>query len=302
MKINKHIIVITAGLLFLFIGVFFPPKYIMTEDAGMKPDKKYEFFRDAVDTLIARGIDTSFIRKLVMSEETQFNEKYVKINITGYLKQPDYSEHYNSESVDECRKFQRENKKVLYRVQEKFNVPAKYIIAILWIESKLGSYTGRHHVPSVLLSTAVSNRKEYIKLNYDEVDKLKELTPLGVDTIKRKINIRVKTKSEWALNELMYLDSIRRKLPTSVFSLYGSWAGAFGIAQFLPSSYYKWAVDGNGDKKVDLFNIDDAVFSIGNYLKSNGWSDAEADRRAAVFHYNNSNDYVDAVLLLASRL
>jgi membrane-bound lytic murein transglycosylase B len=301
MKVKRNILIITAGLTVLVIGFFFPPRFVRHANGSMLPDKKIAFFKPIIDTLIARGIDSAFIYKLVKSPDTEFNEKYVKVNITGYLKKPDYRSHYNYESVSECRNFYRKNREILAGAQARYGVPAKVITSILWIESKFGSYTGRNHIPSVLLSTALSNRDEYVRINISEVESNIELDAIAKDTIKRKLNNRAKTKTEWAMKELMYLDSIRKMLPVSVYNLYGSWAGAFGMSQFLPSSYYKWAVDGNGDGKIDLFAIEDASYSIGNYLKSNGWGDAHEQRRAAVFHYNNSDDYVDAVLLLASR-
>jgi membrane-bound lytic murein transglycosylase B len=61
-------------------------------------------------------------------------------------------------------------------------------------------------------------------------------------------------------------------------------------------------VDGNGDGKIDLFNLDDAVFSIANYLKSNGWTKNYNDKRVALHHYNNSEQYVNAILILATRV
>ncbi|HPU23830.1 MAG TPA: lytic transglycosylase domain-containing protein, partial [Candidatus Kapabacteria bacterium] len=87
------------------------------------------------------------------------------------------------------------------------------------------------------------------------------------------------------------------KIP--IGDIYGSWAGAFGIPQFLPSSYVKYAIDGNNDGVVDLFNLSDAVFSVANYLKSHGWGEMLSEQRKAIFAYNNSTAYVDAVMKLA---
>jgi membrane-bound lytic murein transglycosylase B len=88
----------------------------------------------------------------------------------------------------------------------------------------------------------------------------------------------------------------------NVVDLRGSWAGAFGYPQFLPSSYLKWAVDGDNDGDIDLYTIADAAFSIGNYLKSNGWSVKPSARKNAIHHYNNSDAYVKAVYTLANKL
>ena len=61
-------------------------------------------------------------------------------------------------------------------------------------------------------------------------------------------------------------------------------------------------MDGNGDGKVDLYDKEDAMASIGNYLKVNGWGSQSSQQEAAVFHYNNSKDYVNCVLTLAQKI
>ena len=80
----------------------------------------------------------------------------------------------------------------------------------------------------------------------------------------------------------------------------GSWAGAFGICQFIPSSYVRFAVDGNGDGVIDLFDFRDAVASIANYLKAHGWENGRLEaKRQAIYAYNHCDSYVDAVLAYA---
>lgn len=63
--------------------------------------------------------------------------------------------------------------------------------------------------------------------------------------------------------------------------------GAFGLCQFLPSSYLSFAIDGNGDGVVDLFNVEDVIFSVANYLKKHGWSDSFYHKVSALYAYNN---------------
>lgn len=75
-------------------------------------------------------------------------------------------------------------------------------------------------------------------------------------------------------------------------------AGAVGWMQFLPSTWHDWGVDGNGDGIADPWNATDAVYSAARYLAASG---AHEDLPRAVFAYNHSQDYVDAVLAGAAR-
>jgi membrane-bound lytic murein transglycosylase B len=81
-------------------------------------------------------------------------------------------------------------------------------------------------------------------------------------------------------------------------SIKGSYAGAMGIAQFMPSNILAYGEDGNGDSRIDLFEDADAIFSIASYLKNYGWKPG-IDREKAykvVYHYNHSKYYVNTIL------
>jgi membrane-bound lytic murein transglycosylase B len=84
--------------------------------------------------------------------------------------------------------------------------------------------------------------------------------------------------------------------------LKGSYSGAFGIPQFVPTSFMQWGADGDGDGKIDLFSEADAICSVANYLKINGWAHSKASHRRAIYNYNRSDDYGQAVLGLANKL
>lgn len=259
-------------------------------------------FKNVLDRLLIEGVDTNFIFVLISNSKTQFNEKYVKINVTGYLSPTDYSHFYNQNSIYKAKEFIRDNFAILEKAEKKYNVSKEVITSILWIETKFGTYLGTHHLLSVYLSTAMCNEPEYIELNKKEIELKFPNDKEKVDSLSNILYIRSNKKANWALNELLALEKLHSKHNIQVGDLYGSWAGAFGICQFLPSSYLKYAVDGNDDGIVDLYNTSDAIFSVANYLNKNGWSLREQDQRKAVFAYNNSKAYVEAVLQLASMI
>ena len=129
----------------------------------------------------------------------------------------------------------------------------------------------------------MADRDEYIALNKQILRKDFEGTEEELAELDKKIESRAVKKAKWAVNELKSLAKIYKKGQMDILNIRGSWAGAFGLTQFLPSSYLRCAVDGNGDKKIDLYNVDDAIYSVANYLSLAGWSNNPKDQRKAVY-------------------
>lgn len=284
-------------LLIAFIG--FSALSFNSSNDFQSIESKYEFFSPIIEKLYEEGVDSSFIKNFIEHSSVRFDEKYVKINVTGYLTKPDYSKHYNARSVKKSKKFLSEYISILEEAEKKFGVQKEVITSVLWVETRHGGYLGNNHIPTVFISTAMADQEEFIEMN---TEIFKET--FSEDSEKRqeyedKVIARAKRKSNWALKELVALSKIYSERNVDIYNIKGSWAGAFGMSQFLPSSFLNWAVDGDGDGEIDLFTHHDAIYSVANYLKTNGWGKTEKQQRAAVYHYNHSNDYVDAVLKLA---
>lgn len=289
------ILVTVVVLLFTTLTIsyssFSQNAYIQTKD---------QIFKPIIKQLLDAGVDTGFINKMLLEPSVQFNEKFVKINVTGMFKKTDYSHFYNSNSVAKTKEFIGNNYSQLEKAEGLFSVPKEVIASILWIETKHGNFLGNNNIASVFFSTALCNQKEYIELNKQSIRENPDIKPEQYFEFDLKIEQRAEKKANWAIKEIIALEKMDKVSTTPVQNINGSWAGAFGCSQFLPSSYISWGVDGNGDGRVNLFEMDDAIFSVANYLKANGWGNDYSQQKAAVFHYNNSNDYVNAVLTLAS--
>lgn len=284
--------------LLLLVGVTLVPTTNQgTSVASLPPLQR------AVHVIAQHGIvDTSFVRMLVELPATTFDSALVKINVTNFARKTDYTHNHNAYSVKHAKAFVKEHDAVLRAAERTYNVAREAIAAILWVETKNGRYTGKNHLPSVYLSVVLSAEDGFVERNVDNV-----LVHLGADSTKRDsirtvVLAKANKKVRWAMEQLQAMHTMHREGKADVTSLRGSWAGAFGLSQFLPSSYVRWARDGNGDGRVDLFDVNDAVHSVANYLKENGWGPTLKEQRAAVFHYNNSDPYVDAVLTLADKL
>lgn len=258
--------------------------------------------RRAADLARRHGVSAEFLNQMISAPDAGFIEKAVRINVTNYAFTPDYSGHYNSESVSKVQAFLQEHDSLFTAIERKRMVPKEVIASILWIESRCGSITGTYHVPSVYLSLILANDPVYIKASMDRVASNKDFDPSQHDSLRAVIEKRAARKAAWAIKELKSLQTIHERGLMNVSELKGSWAGAFGFPQFIPSSYTAWAVDGDADRTIDLYSLVDAAHSIANYLRKNGWTASRSKQRKAVHHYNNSDAYVNAVFTLAEKV
>jgi membrane-bound lytic murein transglycosylase B len=269
---------------------------------GAKTTTDSSQFATAISKARSYGIDSAFLDVVSRAGDAGYVPKAVRINVTNFSGTPDYSWTWNQASVSAVKAFIKENTKMLSAVQKKYGVRKEVVASILWVESRCGKITGTYHVPSVYLSLLLANDSANISASVERVAASGELYSTQIDSIRKVVIQRGEKKVTWALRELKALQKINERGVMDVAVLKGSWAGAFGFPQFLPSSYNSWAVDGDGDGTIDLYNLVDAANSIGNYLKSNGWSSFKKNQRKAVHHYNNSDAYVNAVFTLAKKV
>ena len=193
--------------------------------------------------------------------------------------------------------FYNENEKELIDAGKKYSVTPYVIVSILYIETKFGNITGDHSVLNSLFTAVIMGDKTSRPIV--EAKLKRDIPKLDLSTYEDRINRR----SKMLYSQFKALFEIKKNNKMNIFELKGSYAGAMGIPQFMPESYLKWAVDGNKDGKIDLYNVIDAVYSVANYLSSNGWeNDNEKAQRAAIFHYNRSKPYGNYVMSYAKLL
>lgn len=183
--------------------------------------------------------------------------------------------------------FRKEKDAVLSAVQAKTGVDPEVIIGILMWESKLGTITGDYVAFNALGSQAFFASEANDVALYRE--RLKG-TP--------KQSTRVETIRARGRKNLIALIRQCKTRGIDVLTVKGSWAGALGFPQFMPASL-RWAEDGNGDGKIDLFEMDDAIASVGRYLQAAGYKKSP---RNAVYDYNHESAYVEGVLAFAKAL
>lgn len=142
------------------------------------------------------------------------------------------------ERVQQGAEFWRENRVALARAQSQYGVPAAIIAGILGEETSYGSYKG----------------------SFSTLDALSTLA------------FRYPRRAGYFRNELTHFLLLCREQQWNPLTIKGSYAGALGLPQFMPSSYRTYAVDYHNDGVKDLFNNnEDVIVSIANYLQKKGW-------------------------------
>ncbi|TAM09787.1 MAG: lytic murein transglycosylase [Nevskiaceae bacterium] len=138
----------------------------------------------------------------------------------------------NAHNIDNGEAFMRVNHHWLAKAEALYGVPPAVVTAILGVETKYGTYTGRARALDALATMA----------------------------------FRHPTRGPFFLSELEKFFVLCRDDGFAPTALKGSYAGALGAAQFMPSNYLRLAVDFDGDGKVDLWSIPDAIGSVAHYL------------------------------------
>ena len=152
-------------------------------------------------------------------------------------------QEYSAIFLDEQRiaggvEFWRQNEATLERAEQEYGVPPEVIVAIIGVETRYGKVTGGHRVVDALMT-------------------------LGFDYPPR---------SRFFRKELTQFLLLAREEGKNPLSLKGSYAGAMGFGQFIPSSYRSYAVDFDNDGVRDIWqNRVDAIGSVANYFKRHGW-------------------------------
>jgi membrane-bound lytic murein transglycosylase B len=201
-----------------------------------------------VKTFIDRMVSKHQFNKAELTrlfEQVSIQDGILKLIDRPYESKPWYIYRKNfltQSRVDQGVRFWQAHEADLQRAERQYGVPASYIVAILGVETYYGNNQGNHKVIEALSTIAFGypRRADYFR---------KELEEFLLLTREQKLN------------------------PLEV---YGSYAGAMGQAQFMPSSYRHYAVDFTGSGSINLSaNAADAIGSVANYFAVHGWRTGE---------------------------
>lgn len=254
------------------------------------------------DRLVEKGLDRPLVQGMLNDSRVMLRPDIVIQNLfysspRGSVERPSVM-NIDPRQINNGRAFMRENQEFLTSLEKRFSTSPQIITAILIVESRLGTYPMPYNVVTAYTNLAFLLDPDYFR----RIQELyAEQYPLLYD--ESTIN-RARRRAQWALGELYHLAQIAQKLEMDPLSIMGSFAGAMGPAQFIPSTFRSYGVDGDGDGIASPFNMKDAQASMAHYLKSSGWSENASDekKRRAVFKYNRSEIYVNTIMMLYEEL
>jgi membrane-bound lytic murein transglycosylase B len=210
-----------------------------------------------------------------------------------------YRQLQNAASVRAARECRARHAEAFAAAEQREGVPASLVAAIIHVESACGRTTGASLVLYRLARLAMAN--EPLNLARNLRRHLSETSdPQVADVVQR----RGRYLEDTFYPEVRGLFTMTERLGVDMLAMHGSPAGAFGYPQFLPTSYLRFGVDGNGDGRISLYDMADAAASCARYLAQHGWKADIGldDKRSVLWHYNRSEAYIETILVLERQL
>lgn len=202
-------------------------------------------FEKYVDGLKLEAEQKGFEQQFVQSVFSNVN--YLQRAVKADKNQPEFVETLDTYlpkrvpqwKVNRARQEYSDNKELLTKIGEKYGVHPRFIVSLWGLETNFGKIQGKMPIIDALATMSYDGRREaFFK------------------------------KQLWASLSILDQGHIEQD------KFLGSWAGAMGQCQFIPTSFIAYAQDGDGDGKKDIWgNKADVFASIANYLKSEGWTD-----------------------------
>jgi membrane-bound lytic murein transglycosylase B len=270
---------------------------LLTGNASASPKDSHNYFLSLQNRLIIDGFDAAWIRNLYARPEVHFEFKGISLYFVHRESKVEYPQYTVDGQIKKARRYMQRHAAVLADAEKNYGVDRQVVTAIILVETQLGTLMGRRSVLNTLSTMAALFDPEIKEMLWA---KIHDTPDIERDVYDRK----VASKSEWAYRELKAFLNHAREENFDPVKVKGSFAGAMGIPQFMPSNIVELARDGDLDGRVDLFNHADAIASVASYLRSHGWYPG-IDRDEAgkvIYHYNHSQRYVQTILDISEKL
>ena len=230
-------------ILWPVLAVFMIPNCLRADKGAFDIERWYSLIDSIEQTAIQQGVSQDVINQTVRSVafipsivKSDKNQSEFKLTMQKYLDRT-----VSEKRIAEGLKMRKKYPTMLSRVDAKYGVPPHVILAFWGLESNYGESKARHKLTDAFFTLIYNGRRE-----------------------------------TFFTNQLLSLMKFADKNKLDINDIHGSWAGAMGHFQFIPTTLSQYGVDGNYDGRVDIINsIGDAMFSAGNYLNKLGWNPNE---------------------------
>lgn len=226
-----------AKLLLAITMTFYPFQNVIAQDAVSRSFE--QCIAEITASAIESGINPNYVNAAL--EDVQKIEKVLEYdrNQPEFVQTfPDYlNKRVTSWRIAKGKEMLAKHRPLLKQLTQKYGVPAHYLVSFWGLETNFGNYKGKMPIIDSLATLACDPRR-----------------------------------SQFFTQELLVAIELMERESFGKSKMLGSWAGAMGHTQFMPSAYINYAVDGDGDGEVDLWDSEeDALTSAANFLKELGW-------------------------------
>ena len=227
----------------LITAMFFAPFASYAEGGAFDVSRWYEILDSVKTKAAAQGVSSDTINQTVKYPafipsivKSDKNQSEFKLTLDGYLDRT-----VSNSRIAQGKIMRKKYPTMLSRVEKKYGVQPHVILAFWGLESNYGEVKARHKLTDAFFTLIYDGRRE-----------------------------------TFFTNQLVSLMKIADKNKLDINDIHGSWAGAMGHFQFIPTTLAQYGVDGNGDGRVDIIgSVGDGMCSAANYLNKLGWNPNE---------------------------
>lgn len=241
---------IRQGFLWLIVAMFFTPIGAFAQRGSFDVDRWYSILDNLRSRATNENISDDVINDVLRTPafipsivKSDKNQAEFKLTLNGYL-----DKTVSNSRISSGKKMRAKYPTMLANIEQKYGVPGHIMLAFWGLESNYGAVKSRHKLTDAFLTLMYDGRRE-----------------------------------TFFSNQLIALMKIADDNNLDITNIRGSWAGAMGHFQFIPTTLAQYGADGNGDGRIDIINnISDAMHSAGNYLNKLGWDKNERIVRRVV--------------------
>ncbi len=227
----------------LSMALCFCSNFVYADTGKFDMDRWYAIQDNIKERALAENISQSVIDATLQKSafipavvKNDKNQSEFKLTMQDYLARTVSSKRISSGKV-----MAKKYPTLLSKIEQTYGIPQHVMLAFWGLESNYGEVKSKYKLKNAFFSLMYDGRRE-----------------------------------KFFTNQLIALMKIADKNNLDINSIHGSWAGAMGHFQFIPTTLEQYGTDGNGDGSIDIINnVSDAMYSAGNYLGKLGWNKNE---------------------------